>query len=68
MHDVSSSVFSSKSGKLPQSNTFTPGGKEVRQKKKNIFLDGVLIFKLLKSVFSVEVSTLIAKTGKPHSH
>lgn len=68
MHDVSSSVFSSKSGKLPQSNTFTPGGKEVRQKKKkNIFLDGVLIFKLLKCLFSVKVSTLIAKTGKSQS-
>lgn len=70
MHDTSSSAFSSKSGKLPQSNTFAPGGKEVRQKrkeKKYIFLDGDLIFKLLNCLFSVKVSTLIAKTGKSHS-
>lgn len=50
MHDMSSSVFSSKSGKLPQSNTFTPGGKKVRQMRKKtekVFLDCDLIFRLL---------------------
>lgn len=49
MQDISSSVLSSKSGKLPQSNTFTPGGKEVRrqrrEKKKKVFLDCDLILK-----------------------
>lgn len=40
VQDVSSSVLSSKSGRLPQSNTFTPGGKETKEgkkKKKGIF-------------------------------
>lgn len=47
VQDVSSSVLSSRSGKLPQSNTFTPGGKETKEeKKKEVFLDCDLIFKL----------------------
>lgn len=34
MQVVSSSVLSSKSGKLPQSNTLTPGEKEVRRQRR----------------------------------
>lgn len=54
MH-TSSSVFSSKSGRLPHSNTFTPGGKKVRQARKKaekVFLDCDLRFQVaLVSLF-----------------
>lgn len=66
VQDVSSSVLSSKSGRLPQSNTFTPGGKETKKGgKKEIFLDCDLILKLHKCLFWEKI--IPAKVRKSRS-
>lgn len=62
MQDVSSSALSSKSGRLPQSNTLTPGGKKTEKVKKTpFFTDCDLIFRLHNCLFA-EKTTNHCKT------